>query len=250
VCLEPASCALHLQGPPDAATEAFRLLVTATAPIGLSPSLLKCAAYAQSAATGLAVASALGIAHRPVGLVAADMPLGSDAFVEADARSWAETVTGLVTVLASLPLGRQDKFLLLRSSLQARLTHLTRITPWSRLALPLRFNGFGLRLTTPLEADAAFLAAAGAADVAMRPAPPPFRPLNPASPHCAALIARWVALHDAAPGLWSPELRSLAAPLLARVLLHAQQEYGRHLADQRFADLLASALPSFEGTRF
>jgi hypothetical protein len=61
--------------------------------------------------------------------VAAGTPLGSDAFVGADARSRAVTVAGLVTALASLPLGKQDKFLLLRSSLQARLTHLTRITP-------------------------------------------------------------------------------------------------------------------------
>jgi hypothetical protein len=51
------------------------------------------------------------------------MPLGSDAFLKADARSRAETVAGLVSALASLPLGRQDKFLLLRSSLQARLIH-------------------------------------------------------------------------------------------------------------------------------
>jgi hypothetical protein len=109
-------------------------LVSTTAPIGLTPSLPKCAAYAQSAATGLAVASALGIAHRPEGLVAAGKPLGSDAFVETDACSRAETVASLVTALASLPLGKQDKFLLLRSSLQARLTHLTRITPWSQLS--------------------------------------------------------------------------------------------------------------------
>jgi hypothetical protein len=59
----------------------------------------------------------------------------------------------------------------------------------TQLALPLRSGGFGLRLTTPLKADAAFLAAASAADVAMWPAPPPFRSFNPASPHCAALIA-------------------------------------------------------------
>jgi hypothetical protein len=66
--------------------------------------------------------------------VAAGTPLGSDAFVETDARSRAETVASLVTALASLPLGKQDKFLLLRSSLQARLTHLTRIIPWSQLS--------------------------------------------------------------------------------------------------------------------
>jgi hypothetical protein len=176
---------VHLQSPPEAATEAFRLLVTATAPSGFTPSLPKCVAFAQPAATGLAVAFALCIARRPEGLVAAGTPLGSDAFVEADARFRAETVANLVTALASLALGRQDKFLLLRSSLQARLTHLTRITPWSRLsphvavaerrvllaaldlvehpppadtqsdpvvarlALPLRSGGFCLWLTTP-----------------------------------------------------------------------------------------------------
>jgi hypothetical protein len=275
----------HLQGPPEAAIEAFRPLVTATAPIGLTPSLPKCAAYAQSASTGLAVASALGIAHRPEGLVAAGTPLGSDAFVETDTRSRAKTVAGLVTALATLPLGRQDKFFLLRSSLQVRRTHLTRITPWSRLssqfaaaerrvllaaldlvecpppavmqldtviaqlALPLRSGRFGLWLTTPLKADAAFLAAAGAANVAMRPAPPPFHPLNPASPHLCT-HRWWVALHDAAPGLWFPQLPALAASFLAPFLMHAQWKYGRHIADQRFLDQLASAPPSFDGTRF
>jgi hypothetical protein len=234
----------------------------------------------------LAFASALGIALRPDGLVAAGTPLGADAFVKANARSQAETVTGLVAALVSLPLGRQDKFLLLRSSLKVRLTHLNRITPWpqlyphiaaaerqvllvapdlvehpppaamrsdpvvAQLELPLRSGGFGLRLTTPLEADAAFMAAAGAADVAMRPVPSLFRPFNRASPHCAVFVARWAALHDAAPGLWSPELQALDAPLLALVLLCAQREFGQHLAGQRFADLLASAPPLFEGTRF
>jgi hypothetical protein len=67
---------VHLQGPPEAAIEAFRLLVTATAPIRLTPSLPKCAAYAQSAATGSAVPSTLSIAHSPEGLVAAGTPLG------------------------------------------------------------------------------------------------------------------------------------------------------------------------------
>jgi hypothetical protein len=138
VCVVAYADDMHLQGPPEAAIEAFQLLVTATAPIGLTPSLPKCAAYAQSAATGLVVASALGIAHRPEALVDAGTPLGSDALVEADARSRAETVAGLVTTLASLPLSRQGKFLLLCSSLQARLSHLTRITMWWRLSPPLR----------------------------------------------------------------------------------------------------------------
>jgi hypothetical protein len=49
----------------------------------------------------------------------------------------------------------------------------------AQLALSLRSGGFGLRLTTPLEADNAFLAVAGAADVAMLPTPAPFQPFNP-----------------------------------------------------------------------
>jgi hypothetical protein len=126
-----------------------------------------------------------GITHRPKGLAAAGTPLGSDPFVEADARFRAETVAGLVAALASLPLVKQAKFLLLHSSLQARLTHLIRVTLWARLsphvdaserqvllvalalvehplptamqsdlvvaqlALTLRSGGFGLLLTTP-----------------------------------------------------------------------------------------------------
>jgi hypothetical protein len=98
----------HLQGTPEAAIEAYWLLVTATAPISPAPSLPKCALHAWMAATGSSFASALGVAHRLEGLVAAGTPLGSDTFVKADARSWAESVTGLVTALASLPVDRQD----------------------------------------------------------------------------------------------------------------------------------------------
>jgi hypothetical protein len=182
---------VHLQGPPPSAIETFRFQVAATAEIGPSPSDSKCAAYAPSADMGAATAAALGIAHLSGGLVAAGSPLGSDAFVEADARSRAAAVESLVTALTSLPLSTQDKFLLLR------LTHLpaprlgssspptspllnvrcsspplswwTTLSPKdlpadpvvAQLALPLRFGGSGLRATTTLEADAAFLAAAG-----------------------------------------------------------------------------------------
>jgi hypothetical protein len=77
-------------------------------------------------------AAALDIAHSPVGLVAAGTPLGSNVFVEADARSRATAVESLVTSLTSVPLPTQDQFLLLRSSLQARLTHLTSTMTWRR----------------------------------------------------------------------------------------------------------------------
>jgi hypothetical protein len=43
--------------------------------------------------------------------VAPDTPLGSDAFVEDDARSRTETVASQVTTLAIFPIGRQDGIL-------------------------------------------------------------------------------------------------------------------------------------------
>jgi hypothetical protein len=276
---------VHLQGPPPSAIEAFRFLVAATAEIGLSPSLSKCAPYAPSADTGAAAAAALGIAHRTEGLVAAGSSLGSDAFVQADAHSRAAAVESLVTSLTSLPLSTQDKFLLLRSSLQARLTHLTRTTPWQRLSphiaaaerqvllaalllvdhpppedlpadpvvaqliLPLRFGGFGPRVTTTLEANAAFLAAAGIAEVAMQSAPAPFRPFHPGSPISASLKRQWAMLRDAAPGLWPGPAWEFEGTRLAPILVDAQRLYGRHLAEQRFASLLASAPASCKGSR-
>jgi hypothetical protein len=90
---------VHLQGPPPSGIKAFCFLVAATAEIGLSPSLSKCTT-----------------------------------FLEDDTRSRAAAATSLVTSPTSLPLPVQDKFLLLRSSLQARLTHLTRTTPWRPLS--------------------------------------------------------------------------------------------------------------------
>jgi hypothetical protein len=56
---------VHLQDPPSTVIKAFRYLVAATAEIGLSPSVSKCAAYAQLADTSAAIAAALGIAHHP-----------------------------------------------------------------------------------------------------------------------------------------------------------------------------------------
>jgi hypothetical protein len=65
----------------------------------------------------------------------------------------------------------------------------------------------------------------------------------------AALIAWWAALHGAAPGLWSPELRALDAPLLS---WSSCTPNGCTAATARVGGLrmLTSAPPSFEGTQF
>jgi hypothetical protein len=62
------------EGSPPSAIKAFRFLVAATAKMGLSPSLSKCAAYARLADTGAATAATLDIAHQPEGLFAAGTP--------------------------------------------------------------------------------------------------------------------------------------------------------------------------------
>jgi hypothetical protein len=133
--------------------------------------------------------------------LAAGTALGPDTFVEADARSWAETVAVRVATFASLPLGRQDNFLLLHPSLKLCLTHLTK-KPCGHGSPPCRRRGTagarrhhrpgrapsfrchavppggfparpspvlrGSRLTNPLKGDAAFLAS----NVALRRPPP------------------------------------------------------------------------------
>jgi hypothetical protein len=115
-----------------------------------------------------------------------------------------QTVAGLVTALASLPLGRQDKFLLLRSSLQARLAHLTRITSWSRLSPHV--------VATERQVLLAAL------DLVEHP--------RPAVMQSDPVVAQFaLPLRSGGFGL------RLTTPLLTPVLLHAQREYGRHLAD-------------------
>jgi hypothetical protein len=124
-------------------------------------------------------------------------------------------------------------------------------TEVAKLALPLCPGGFGLRLTTSLVTEAAFLAAAGAAKTrSCGPRRPPSGPSTREPPHCAALTDRWAALHDAAPGLWSPELQVLDAPSLSPGLLHAQRVLGHHLANRLIAALLAFSLTFFDVTDF
>jgi hypothetical protein len=159
--------------------------------------------------------------------VAAGTPLDSDAFVGAEAREprpsrawslpWSPFPSAYPGKVVSC-LRRQDKFPVLRFSLQARLTHLTSVNRCSLLspnvaasarhvllaalawmehppptatqlnsvvaqpALPLCSWGFGLRLTTPLQADAPLLVRAGAANVALRvraSSLPAFQPHEP-----------------------------------------------------------------------
>jgi hypothetical protein len=120
----------------------------------------------------------------------------------------------------------------------------------AQLILPLRFGGFSLRVTTTLEANTAFLAAAGTAagEVAMQSAPAPFWPFLLGSFICASLKSQWAKLRDAAPGLWPGPARELEGTRLAPILVDAQRLYGRHLAEQRFASLLASAPNSYGGS--
>jgi hypothetical protein len=218
-----------------------------------------------------------------IGLVATGTFFGSDALVKTDARSRAAADASLVTSLTSLPLPTQDKFLLLCSSLQARLT---RTKPWHRLPPHITAAERQVLLATLLLVDhhppedskqtlswlnSPFPCAseasastsprtwrlmlpswplpASTAEIALLSASAPFQPFHLGSPICTSLTCQWATLHNAAPGHWSGPARELEGTRLDPILADPQRLYGRHLAEQRFASLLASAPASFEGSK-
>jgi hypothetical protein len=77
----------------------------------------------------------LGIAHHEHGVVVAGTPIGSENF---EFFQKIRHMRAKLDLLVSLPapLTRQDKWVVLTRSLQLKLQHLTRTTPW-RLCAPL-----------------------------------------------------------------------------------------------------------------
>lgn len=134
---------------------------------------------------------------------------------------------------------KQVKYQVCRMSLSARLRHFQRTLPWAlieeatgaldrgiinavasmlsieqiagptcfsdlpqslqQLALPFRHGGFGLRLTSGTEAEAAFFSGVGAAHQVMRGGPTAFQTLDGAP--AEALQRRWEALRAACPAI-------------------------------------------------
>jgi hypothetical protein len=261
-----------LQGSAAAVTVAFPALCHLSAAVGLDVRLDKCGAYSPNVQAAQETAAALGIPHCVDGITAAGTPIGTDAFIAAHANARAAIICESIDHLLNIPLQSQDKFLILRQSAQMRLAHLPRIAPWhliseavqrvegkvveaafcimqrpeqedvrsGQLTLPLRFGGMGIRITSTLEAQAAYLSAAAMTETTMRRGRQQYRPFT--GPNAAFLELDWRTLHEAGAEkeLWPPEALEVGAQCIDEVLPGAQRVFSQFVAQRRFDDLLAS----------
>jgi hypothetical protein len=126
----PLACAFDtfLQGAPGPVPtmQAFAALTALAAPLGLHSQPAKCAIHSGDHAAATAVAGQLGVRHAPDGLLAAGTPNGTPSFQTANAESCATLACHLMDELLALPLGDQDRLLVLHGSLQKRIAHLPR----------------------------------------------------------------------------------------------------------------------------
>eukprot|EP00892_Ulva_mutabilis_P005744 jgi/Ulvmu1/3541/UM164_0007.1 len=230
-------CSIRGTGAPI--IKAFTTLEEHAHPIGLRIGRAKSAATSiidRDAAQN--VADATGVPLRPHGVTCAGTPIGHTPYVKDYCNRRATTACAKIDRLLSLPLPAQDKFLLLRGSVQLALTHLVRVVAWDsvkdavqrlqdramaaareimhhpqmptvaeeQLRLPLRHGGFGLMDVTEHEADAAYLSSAALAHDAMCDGPPDFRPFAEGDV-ATGLQEKWTALRAAMPpeADWGPE---------------------------------------------
>lgn len=115
-----------LQGPKAAVADAFRDLQSLSSQIGLVMQPTKSTVYCTTGANSVAVSDKLGfqVGHR--GIVAAGCPIGESVFVAEQAQRSADKVAALVDTHMNLKLPLQDKLLLMRKSLQAKVAHFAR----------------------------------------------------------------------------------------------------------------------------
>jgi hypothetical protein len=111
---------------------------------------------------------------------------------------------------------------------------------FGQMTLPLRFGGMGIRTTSQLEAQAAYLSAAAMTETAMRGGRQQYRPF--AGPNAAFLELDWQTLHEAGAekGLWPPESLAIGGQCIDEVLPAAQRVFSRFVAQRRYDDLIAS----------
>eukprot|EP00892_Ulva_mutabilis_P006577 jgi/Ulvmu1/4291/UM002_0011.1 len=135
---DPADAALlayaddcRIRGTGAPIIKAFTTLEEHAHPIGLRIGRAKSAATSiidRDAAQN--VADATGVPLRPHGVTCAGTPIGHTPYVKDYCNRRATTACAKIDRLLSLPLPAQDKFLLLRGSVQLALTHLVRVVAW------------------------------------------------------------------------------------------------------------------------
>ena len=266
---------VNMVGRADALTTAFATLTGGAAAIGLQVQAAKCAATAGQPQDTARLAAALRVQHRPDGVTVCGSPIGTDAYVAGVLQQRVTDIKAQVDKLMRLPLLKQSQFVLLRSSLSARMLHLLRTTPWAQLedatremeraicdavatifrlpeqgadrareqmTLPLRHAGFGLRKVQAVEADAALLSGAARAQAAMCDGPEACQPFSSAAR--PALLAAWHGVHDfgEASSEWGPGARDLPSQFVADDLPFMQTTISRLVGDQAGAAFLAECV--------
>ena len=240
------------------------------ATMDLQAELSKCGVYSPNTQAAASVAEILQITHKHHGFVAAGTPIGTDDFVRKHVQSTADDLNEAIDKLIGLPLPVQDASAVLRSSLQHRLSHLTRTVEWEtlqealhgmeekveaamldllrlhdidtttkeQLSLPLRLGGMGLVKTSANAANAAYIAAAAVTETAIKDASHDLRPFSNASGD--KLRQKWQQLHSSAPDLWKPDDATVTDRCISAVLSKAQRKIGQHHAQQRYDAMLAA----------
>ena len=110
-----------------------------------------------------------------------------------------------------------------------------------QLLLPIRHGGFGLRASTALGADAAFVSGAATAQLVMAEAPRCFRPFDNVG-SAKTLRGPWQRVYDAfaAACKWPQGSRGMSAATIQNVLPTVQRDAGRCIADMHAKELLSS----------
>ena len=274
---------VNMVGRVEALATAFATLTGGAAAIGLRVQPAKSAATAGQPQDTARLSAALGVQHKPDGVTVCGSPIGTDAYVAGVLQQRVADIKVQVDRLMRLPLLRQSQFVLLRTSLSARMHHLLRTTPWPQLeaatqemeraisdavatifrvpeqgatrarkqmTLPLRHAGFGLRAVQAVEADAALLSGAARAQAAMRDGPVACQPFSGAAR--PALLAAWHGVHDfgEASSEWGPGARDLSSQFVADDLPFMQTTISRLVGDRAGAAFLAECdVETAEGER-
>lgn len=201
-----------LQGTVNNLVNAYFDLESESGKAGLFLQKDKCTAYSANESNVKEFSRLVGCKASTDGIVAAGCPIGKPSFVTGEAIKSANKVVALVQKLNDIELSAQDKLLLLRKSLQVKVSHLARCAEYEhikqamhmveqavmqatlqivgrdesmldseQLMLPLRKGGLGLQCLTAndgLVCKAGFIAAAALTQEAMAAAPESLQPFK------------------------------------------------------------------------
>lgn len=122
-----------LQGPKEAVAAAYTDLSNLAAEIGLVMQPAKSTVYSPTTENATALANQLGFVVSKDGIMAAGCPIGTPAFVAERAKQSARKVVATVRALQDMDLPAQDKLLLLRKSLQLKVSHFARCADYEHI---------------------------------------------------------------------------------------------------------------------